>query len=132
MYDMNNKCCGGWDREPDWDDKKREKCDIDSKCCQGFVKEQFSLRATATENGTEVYKNSTNFVVTGTVILTNLGQRNITFVVDGLQEIVPPNGMAALTAYNIDHVTISTQNGTSRALLCFDIQVPSPAFECCQ
>ena len=136
MYDMDNRYCNGWDEEQDWndnwDDKKKEKCDIDSKCCQGFVKEQFSIKATATSgNGTEVYRNSTNLTVTGTVILTNLGQRTIIFVVDNLQKIVPPNGMAALTATNIDHVTISTQQGTSRALLRFDIQVPSPAFECC-
>ena len=136
MYDMDNRYCNGWDEEQDWndnwDDKKKEKCDIDSKCCQGFVKEQFSIKATATSgNGTEVYRNSANLTVNGTVILTNLGQRNITFVVDNLQKIVPPNGMAALTATNIDHVTISTQQGTARALLCFDIQVPSPAFKCC-
>lgn len=127
MYDMDRRCCGGWDPEPDCDDKKKE-CDIKSECCEGFVKQQFSIRATATSGtGTEVYRNSPNLTVTGTVILTNLGQRDITFVVDSLQKIVPPNGTAALTAYNIDHVTISTQNGTSRALLCFDIQVPSPA-----
>ena len=125
---MNNKCCDKWDewdKEQDWDDR-REECNIKSECCQGFVKEQFSLRATATSSGTEVYRNSSDLTVTGTVILTNLGQRNITFVVDNLQKIVPPNGMAALTATNIDHVTISTSQGTSRALLCFDIQVPSP------
>jgi len=126
MCNMDNRYCNEWDEELDWD------CRIDSECCQGFVKEQFSIEATATSgNGTEVYRNSANQTVTGTVILTNLGQRNITFVVDNLQKIVPPNGMAALTATNIDHVTISTQQGTARALLCFDIQVPSPAFECC-
>ena len=128
MCDINDRCCN---TEQDWNEEEREKCDIDSKCCQGFVKEQFSIRATATSSGTEVYRNSPNIAVTGTVILTNLGRRNITFVVDNLQSIVPPNGTAALTASNIDHVTISTQQGTSRALLCFDIQVPSPAFECC-
>ena len=148
MYDMNKKCCCGWDREPEWDckktecdhkrrdcdDKKKEcdhkkaECDIKSECCEGFVKQQFSIRATATSgNGTEVYRTNLNQTVTGTVILTNLGQRDITFVVDGVQEIVAPNEMAALTAIDIDHVTISTQNGTSRALLCFDIQVPTPA-----
>ncbi|MEW9077098.1 S-Ena type endospore appendage [Terrisporobacter glycolicus] len=127
MYDMDRRCCGGWDPEPDYDDKKKE-CDIKSECCEGFVKQQFSIRATATSGtGTEVYRTNPNQTVTGTVILTNLGQRDITFVVDSLQEIVPPNGTAALTAIDIDHVTISTQNGTSRALLCFDIQVPSPA-----
>ncbi|MDU4859801.1 MAG: DUF3992 domain-containing protein [Terrisporobacter othiniensis] len=134
---MNKKCCGhgGWNPEPDCDHKKRDcddkkkECDIKSECCQGFVKEQFSIRSTATSGtGTEVYRNSANLVVTGTVILTNLGQRDITFVVDGLQKIVEPNEMAALTATNIDHVTISTQNGTARALLCFDIQVTSPAY----
>ena len=131
MYYMNDKCCDECNQEQDWDDRK-EQCNIESKCCQGFVKEQFSIRATATSgNGTEVYRNSPNLTVTGTVILTNLGQRDITFVVDNLQEIVPPNGTAALTANNIDHVTISTANGTARALLCFDIQVPSPAFQCC-
>ncbi|MCC3868069.1 S-Ena type endospore appendage [Terrisporobacter mayombei] len=127
MYDMNRKCCDGWNPEPDWDDNKKE-CDIKSECCEGFVKQQFSIRATATSGeGTEVYRTSSNLSVTGTVILTNLGQRDITFVVDSLQEIVPPNGTAALTAININHVTISTQQGTARALLCFDIQVPSPA-----
>ena len=125
---MRNKCCDKWNQEQDWEDR-REECNIDSNCCQGFVKEQFSINATATSNGTEVYRNSANLVVAGTVILTNLGQRNITFVVDNLQEIVPPNGMAALTAANIDHVTISTQQGSSSALLCFDIQVESPSFE---
>ena len=132
MYDMNNKCCGEWDREPDWNDKK-EKCDIESKCCQGFVKEQFSIRATATSgNGTEVYSTSNNLDVTGTVILTNLGQRDITFIVNGEQKIVPQGGMAAITAADIEQVIIRTQNGTARALLCFDIQVPSPEFQCCQ
>ena len=132
MYDRNNKCCNEWDQEQGWEHEEREECNIDSKCCQGFVKEQFSIRATATSgNGTEVYRNSANLPVTGTVILTNLGQRDITFVVDNLQKIVPANGTAALTAANIDHVTISTQQGSSRALLCFDIQVPSPAFRCC-
>ncbi|MPN05814.1 hypothetical protein SDC9_153067 [bioreactor metagenome] len=140
MYEMNKKCCCGWDTEPDWDckrkdcddkrkdcDDKKIDCDIKSECCEGFVREQFSIRATATPGtGTEVYRNSGNLLVTGTVILTNLGQRDITFVVDGLQEIVTPNGTAALTATNIDHVTISTQSGTARALLCFNIQVPSP------
>ena len=132
MYDMDYRDCDGWDSDPDWNDR-REECNIESKCCQGFVKEQFSLRATAISgNGREVYRNSQNLTVTGTVILTNLGQRNIIFVVDNLEKIVPPNGMAALTATNRDHVTISTENGTSRALLCFDIQVESPEFECCQ
>ncbi|WP_297136990.1 S-Ena type endospore appendage [Terrisporobacter sp.] len=130
MYDMDNRYCNGWDEEEEWNDNWDDR--IDSECCQGFVKEQFSIKATATSgDGTEVYRNSTNLTVTGTVILTNLGQRSIIFVVDSLQKIVPPNGMAALTATNIDHVTISTQQGTSRALLRFDIQVPSPAFECC-
>ncbi|WP_434799384.1 S-Ena type endospore appendage [Terrisporobacter vanillatitrophus] len=148
MYEMNKKCCCGWDTEPecdyrrndcddkrkDCDDKRKDcddkkiDCDIKSECCEGFVREQFSIRTTATSGtGREVYRNSANLLVTGTVMLTNLGQRDITFVVDGLQEIVPPNETAALTATNIDHVTISTQNGTARALLCFDIQVPSPA-----
>jgi len=133
MYDMNKRCCGGWDPEPDCDykrkdcDDKRIDCDIKSECCEGFVKQQFSIRATATSGtGTEVYRTNPNQTVTGTVILTNLGQRDITFVVDELEKIVAPNEMAALTAIDIDHVTISTQNGTSRALLCFDIQVPSP------
>ena len=133
MYnDLNGRFRpGSCDWEQDRDNEEREECNIDSKCCQGFVKEKFTIRATATSSGTEVYRNSPNLTVTGTVILTNLGQRNITFVVDGLQKIVAPNGTAALTASNIDHVTISTQQGTSRALLCFDIQVPSPNFECC-
>jgi len=142
---MNKKCCCGW--EPDWDDKRKDcdhkrrecddkkkecdnkkaECDIKSECCDGFVKQQFSLRATATAGtGTEVYRTPAAQTVTGTVILTNLGQRDITFVVDGVQKIVAPNEMAALTAIDIDHVTISTQSGTSRALLCFDIQVPTP------
>ena len=139
MYNMNDRCYDEWNHEYDWRDRECDRdrdrdreCDIESKCCQGFVKEQFSIRATATSgNGTEVYRNSPNLTVTGTVILTNLGQRDITFVVDNLQKIVPANGTAALTATNIDHVTISTANGTARALLCFDIQVPSPAFRCC-
>lgn len=129
MYDMNNKCCCEWNQEPD----DEYKFNIDSECCQGFVKEQFTLKANATPfNGTEVYRNSTNLNVTGTVILRNLGHVNITFVVDSLQKIVPANGMAALTATNIDHVTISTQQGTARALLFFDIQVPSSNFKCCK
>ena len=65
--------------------------------------------------------------------LTNLGRRNITFTAGDKQIIVAPNEMGVIIAANIDHVTINTTtaNTTSRALLCFDIQVPSPEFECC-
>ena len=129
---MNNKWCDEWNKEPDWDEKRE--CNIKSECCQGFVKQQFSITATATDDdGTVVYRNSDNFAVTGTIILTNLGRRSITLTTGDKQIIVPPNDMGVIISANIDHVTINTTsaNGTSRALLCFDIQVPSPGFACC-
>lgn len=135
---MYNKCCDEWDKRPDCDERpdydKKTECNIKSECCQGFVKQQFSITATATaDDGTVVYRNSNNFAVTGTIILTNLGRRNITLTAGDKQIIVPPNDMGVIIAANIDHVTINTTttNTTSRALLCFDIQVPSPEFECC-
>ena len=127
---MYNKCCDEWDERPDYDEKRE--CNIKSECCKRFVKQQFSITATATsDNGTVVYRNSNNFPVTGTIILTNLGRRSITLTAGDKQIIVPPNDMGVIIAANIDHVTINTTglNTTSRALLCFDIQVPSYEIE---
>ena len=47
MYELNGRFRpGSCDSEQDWDNEEREECNIDSKCCQGFVKEKFTIRAT--------------------------------------------------------------------------------------
>lgn len=112
-------------RESECDDRNERDCDIKSICCSGFVKEKFSLRATATVGGVVVYRNSNDITVTGTVKLINLSERTITLDVDNRQILVAPNSSGAITALNIDHVTIRVAQGSARALLCFDIQVPS-------
>ena len=134
---MNNNCnCNNWnwnkcdkcdkcDKEHDWNNR-REQCDIKSECCEGFVKQQFSLKANADYDGTIVYR--TNLKVAGTVVLTNLGEYDIVLKVDDKYITVAPREMGAITACDIDYVEIRTteEDDTSRALLCFDIQVPTP------
>ena len=114
---MRRNCYGNY---------KDNECDIESICCEGFVKEQFSLKTVATIDPVIVYKSIGGNVTRGTVKVINLSSNTaINFTVNGENIVVAPNQEAAITANALTTVTVAV-NGPGRfapVKLCFDIQV---------
>ncbi|MBO3444478.1 S-Ena type endospore appendage [Clostridium sp. CCUG 7971] len=124
MYDMYEGSNCGCSPRPDHDDKRERACDIESECCDTFVKEQFTIRATASSNEITVYKANTNTITRATIKIINLSPNvSVTVGTNGLGTVVGPNQEAAITVNGIDHLTLQTGGGTARVLLCFDLQV---------
>lgn len=125
MYDMYKSSNCGCSSRPDHGDKKDKVCDIKSECCDGLVKEQFSIEATATDNKVTVYENLKVVNVRATVKVINLSAHvDIKiFVDDNKIATVEPNDEFVFTANILSTVKIKTQEGKARALLCFDLQV---------
>lgn len=112
----------------DYNDKNNK---IKSVCCdpESLIREQFTLRTTATMTVKTVYiANPGAAFVRGTVKLRNLSNTaTINFVVDGSNIVVGPNDEAAITvaALNVVSVQIISGAQTARVELFFDIQFPS-------
>lgn len=124
---MRRSGCGSYP-DPDDKDKKDKACDIESICCENFVKEQFSLQAIATNAVLKVYEATPNANITrGTVKIINLSNHFINFTVNSTNLVVGPNQEAAITAANLLEVKvqINGQGMTAKVKLCFDLQVVS-------
>lgn len=123
----NNYCYENWENSDCYEMNNK----IKSVCCdpESLIKEQFTLRITATRDVKTVYRaNPETAFVRGTVILRNLSDRaTINFVVDGRNISVGPNDEAAITAANLNIVSVEITSGaqTARVELFFDIQFPS-------
>lgn len=135
MYDMykDNNC--GFSSRPDFDDRKDQVCDIESVCCDGFVKEEFTIRSTATATPVVVYESSNPAITRATIKAKNLSQNTSVNVTAhngagvSFNLNIAPNQEAAFTIDQLRDVTITTASGgpaaTARVLLCFDLQVAS-------
>lgn len=140
MYETNNKYRCGWNPEPDRDDKEDKICDIDSKCCNGFVKEQFTIRATATPVPVNVYESSNDVFTRATVKVKNLSQTvAIRVRAQNLDRTIDPNQEYVFSANQLNVVEVSTvppvtstiiPSNRARVLFCFDLQFSSPE-GCC-
>ncbi|GAA0863599.1 hypothetical protein [Paraclostridium tenue] len=127
MSEFYNKFCCEDNTDSDYDDIKNK---ISSVCCNpdSFIKEQFTLRTTATTGVKTVYiANPGMAFVRGTVILRNLSRATINFVVDGSNIVVEANDEAVISVAALNAVTVQILSGaqTARVLLFFDIQYPS-------
>ncbi|WP_187116921.1 S-Ena type endospore appendage [[Clostridium] dakarense] len=138
MYKSSNCGCSQRpEHDHKHDDKKEDICDIESKCCNGFVKEQFTIRSTATSTPLVVYDSTVPTATRATVKIRNLSSMvSIRVQSNGIDLIVAPNQEAAFTAAQLDTVVITTAPGsplaaTARVLLCFDLQVASLGPACC-
>jgi hypothetical protein len=131
MFEMCNSCSCEDFTNTDYDNIEHK---INSKCCNGFVKEKFTLKTTAKQDVKVVYTANpgTNFV-RGTVILKNLSSATINFVVDGANVVVEANDEAAITVNNLNVVSVQiiSAHQSARVLLFFDIQVNTFAEACC-
>lgn len=132
MYDMSSKYGCGWDPEPYCDDKKREECDIKSECCNGFVKEQFTLNATATQAPVVVYESSNEVFTRATIKVKNLSPTlTINVQSQNINRDIGPNQEFVFSANLLNVVQIKTTTpGRARVILCFDLQFSSPE-GCC-
>lgn len=128
MCDMcrNNNCrCS---ERPDTDDIKDMVCDIESKCCEGFVKEQFTISSTATPAGVVVYDSSNPNTTRATIKVRNLSRTvSIRVQASPIDIVIAPNQEAAFSVEQLNAVVITslTANMTARVLLCFDLQFKS-------
>lgn len=128
MYDMyrNNDCrCS---ERPDSDDRENEVCNIESRCCEGFVKEQFSISSTATPAGVVVYDSSNPNTTRATIKVRNLSRTvSIRVQASPIDIVIAPNQEAAFSVEQLNAVVITslTPNMTARVLLCFDLQLAS-------
>lgn len=127
MYEGSNCGCSP---KPDYDDKREKVCDIESECCTGFIKEQFTIRSTATSTPLVVYDSSNPNITRATIKVRNLSSNvSIRVQASPIDIIIAPNQEAAFTVEQLNAVVITTVSGgpgaTARVLLCFDLQVDS-------
>ena len=117
-------------KDKEWDNKGKE-CDIESVCCDDFVKEQFSLRTIATNNVLIVYQSTGGSIARGTIKVQNLSSNTSIIVVvnsgaNSRNVVVGPNQEGALTSNDLTVVTVQAlggPNSSARVQLCFDLQV---------
>lgn len=122
-----NNNCECFQRE-DFEDIRDEVCDIESRCCDGFVKEQFTIRSTATPAGVVVYDSSNPNTTRATIKIRNLSRTvSIRVQASPIDIVIAPNQEAAFSVEQLNAVVITslTPNMTARALLCFDLQLAS-------
>ncbi|MBU3131298.1 hypothetical protein J1C67_13440 [Clostridium gasigenes] len=116
---------------PNLCDRKVKECDIESICCDDFVKEQFSLRTIATNTVVIAYQSTGGNIARGTVKVQNLSSNtSINFTVAGpstINIVVAPNQEAAITAADLTSVRVQSivPGSLAGVKLCFDLQVAS-------
>ncbi|MBB6716676.1 hypothetical protein [Clostridium gasigenes] len=114
-----------------WNSKDKA-CDIESVCCSNFVKEQFSLKAIATDSGVTVYQSTLANITRATIKIQNLSLNNSIRVIvnsgaSSRNIVVGPNQEGAITIANLELVRIETilPGRLAGVKLCFDLQVVS-------
>lgn len=122
-----NNNCECFQRE-DFEDIRDEVCDIESRCCEGFVKEQFNIRSTATPAGVVVYDSSDPATARATIKIRNLSRTvSIRVQASPIDIVIAPNQEAVISVAQLNAVVITALSTTmtARALLCFDLQFDS-------
>lgn len=126
MFDMPRKYGYGNCQQPEYEDMKDKFCDISSTCCNGFVSEQFNLIAYVNSTAQVIVYSVNNISIRGTVKIKNLSRAVISFTVGTSTIDVGSNSEAQITSSNIQNVIISTTSqDLAKALLCFDIAIPT-------
>lgn len=128
---MKRNCCGNYPGSDSGDSKAKE-CDIESVCCNNFVKEQFSLKTIATDSGVTVYQSTLANITRATIKVQNLSSNTSIRVivnsgVNSRNIVVGPNQEGAITVANLELVRIEAigQGRSAAVKLCFDLQVVS-------